>query len=282
LCTCCRSGKARGRGKEMGKSMKYEPKCVRYERKSENNSESIEVEGNTDLLPDFELKMMIKGRITVICLTENISRICTSLRLKYTQSPFHFSKYVTHNELLNLSDSADLSCIGVGSEDGMRVGISAIAVFGNGTQWAYFPSNTTSISTSAVSQMDNIDNNINNNTDDSTDYNTDYKSDKSADNNMNKDIKTLNNPNINNQDTSSIGEMNNYTSENTNTNVNNKNINVDANVNTNINVSTDLSDGTVRDALDAWLDRILDGMCPRVRTVDQPIPYILGVHQEII
>lgn len=257
----------------MGKSMKYEPKCVRYERKSENNSESIAVEGNTDtdLLPDFELKMMIKGRITVICLTENISRICTSLRLKYTQSPFHFSKYVTHNELLNLSDSADLSCIGVGSEDGLRVGISAIAVFGNGTQWTYFPSNTTSISTSAVSQMDNIDNNINNNTDDSTDYNTDNKLDKRADNNMNKNINTLNNPNSNNQDSSSIGEMNNSTSENTN-----------PNVNKNISVSTDLSDGTVRDALDTWLDRILDGICPRVRTVDQPIPYILGVHQEII
>jgi hypothetical protein len=240
LCSCCRSDKGRGKGrgkvKEIGKSINYEPKCVRYERKGENKSDSYAV-GNCADLPYFDPQMMIKGRISIICLTENMSRICASLRSKYAQDPFLFSKYVSQDELLTQSGGADSSCSGVGKEGR----IYAIAVFGCGSKWVSFPSNP------PVADRDGIDNN--------------------TDNNFNNDIDTLN-PNHDN-DKSSGGERERERAIHTNINMNTESNNSDIEI-------------AVRDALDAWLDRILGGISSCVRTVDRPIPYILGVNEEII
>jgi hypothetical protein len=236
LCSCCRSGNGtgKGKGKEVRKPMNHEPKCVRYERKGANKSDSYTVENSTDL-PSFEPKMMIKGRISIICLSENISRICASLRSKYTQDPFLFTKYVTHDGLLTHSNGADSSCPRVGKQDGICV----IAIFGCGSKWASFSSN------SPVSRS----NGINGNTDDNIDDN----------------VATLN-PNHDNKSMSSEEE----TKSTVNTNMK---------INTDSNISD--SDSAVREALDTWLDRILGGISSCVRTVDQPIPYILGINEEI-
>jgi hypothetical protein len=227
LCSCCRSSQGRGKGKEVRKPMNHEPKCVRYEKKGESKSDSYTVENSTDL-PSFEMKMMIKGRISVICLTENTSRICASLRSKYTQDPFFFTK-------LNHSTGADSSCSRVGKEDGICV----IAVFGCGSKWASFPSN------SPVSHSDGI-NGI-------------------TDDNIDNNVATLN-PNHDNEYMSSEEERKST-------------INTNMERNTDSNISD--SDSVVRDALDIWLDRILGGISSCVRTVDQPIPHILGISEEI-
>lgn len=245
-CNCFRrgKGKVKGKGKDAVKSVRNEPKCTRYERKDESDCGTHTIESSTNL-PHFNLKMMTKGRISIICMTENISRICTSLRLKYTQDPFLFSEYVTHDELSSHSNGADITCTGVVKAGG----ISVIAVYGCGSKWAAFPSN------SSVLESDNVDGNID---------------DISSNNNI-KDgnIDLLNNRNQNNDENRLEEERKNAS-------------HITADMNTNINTSSSASDSAVRVELDAWLDRILGGICPSVRTVDQPIPYILGINEEII
>lgn len=112
ICNCC--------GKKIQKETvkKVKPRFGDEEKKK--IIESF-IEEDNEKLPYFGEEMMEKGRICIICLTEESAENCAILQKKYRKDPFHFCL------ARNLNDD-----VGSYSEDEERV---ALALFGCGLRW---------------------------------------------------------------------------------------------------------------------------------------------------